>query len=83
MPSIGPFQSPLWDHLDQIKKLRMARKTWKAIAEQLPVRLTPRSVRNFFVRYRNAKLPAGFESLRKSEPAARDAKPVDRLEGAD
>lgn len=76
----GPWGSPLWDHLETIRTLRMQRKTWKQIAEALDVETTPRAVRNFFVRSRNPKrkVPAGLEdtiiggptSVKNQRPAA-------------
>jgi hypothetical protein len=30
-----PFESPLWKHLDAIRQMRVARKTWAQIAEHI------------------------------------------------
>src|SRR6266403_6237395 len=66
----GPWQSKLWDHLEEIRSLRRARATWKDIAAQLGekhgVQITAAAVRNFFVRSRNPnlRLPDGLEHLR-------------------
>lgn len=69
MPENPPkaFQSPLWPHLEEIRSLRRARKTWLEIAEHLQQRhglkITLRAVRNFFVRATNPnrRIPAGLE----------------------
>jgi hypothetical protein len=70
----GPWQSELWDHLEEIRSLRRARATWKDIAAQLGekhrVQITAAAVRNFFVRSRNPnlRLPDGLEHLRPAHP---------------
>jgi len=71
----GPWVSELWNHLEEIRTLRMQRKTWKQISKTLAdktpsVKITPRTVRNFFVRSRDPKLtlPAGLEHLRPIPP---------------
>src|ERR1700674_4336677 len=70
----GPWQSELWDHLEEIRSLRRARATWKDIAAQLGekhgVQTPAAAVRNFFVRSRNPnlRLPDGLEHLRPAPP---------------
>jgi hypothetical protein len=69
-----PWQSKLWDHLEEIRSLRRARATWKDIAAHLGekhgVQITAAAVRNFFVRSRNPnlRLPDGLEHLRPAPP---------------
>jgi hypothetical protein len=85
--SAKPWSSPLWNYLPELQALRKKRATWveisKLMREAHGVNISPRSTRNFFVRSRTAKIPAGFDNLRKSEPVARYVKQVERLEGAD
>ena len=64
MPLPAPFQSTLWKHLTQIRRMRRQHKTWNQIAHELKVEVKPRAVRNFFVRTQNLKkVPVGFEHL--------------------
>lgn len=68
----GPWGSQLWDHLEEIRRLRRARTKWKDIAKALEaqnVTITASALRNFFVRSRDPKLklPAGLEHLRPPE----------------
>ena len=62
-----PFQSALWNHLEEIRQMRRARKMWIEIAAHLKeaygVEVSYRTVRNFFIRTRspNRRIPAGFE----------------------
>jgi hypothetical protein len=71
----GPWGSLLWNHIEEIRSLRIQRKRWKDIAEHLEkergVKTSARAVRNFFVRSRNPKLrlPAGLEHLRAHSTA--------------
>ena len=63
--SRGPFQSVLWPHVDLIRKMRLTRKTWPQIAEELArlgVRQDPWAVRRFFKRCQEGKgkQPLGF-----------------------
>jgi hypothetical protein len=63
------WNSALWDHVEAIRTLRRARKTWKEIGEHLErehgLKLAHRTIRNFYVRYtrrlRSKTLPAGYE----------------------
>jgi hypothetical protein len=70
MSHTGPWGSVLWDHLNEIRVLRIKRKSWKDIASQLKIEhgieVQPRTVRNFFVRSRSPKLkiPAGLDALK-------------------
>src|SRR5438309_630886 len=70
----GPWGSVLWDHLDEIRALRRKRKRWEDIALHLEkergVKLTSRSIRNFFARAVKAKLPLGFEPIAPSTSPA-------------
>jgi hypothetical protein len=77
-PKVAPKDHPpawssvLWPHLDTIRSLRRQRKTWLAITEHLKndhgITITHRSVRNFFKRSVNVKLPLGFEDPVPSPP---------------
>jgi hypothetical protein len=67
-----PYRSKLADHLDEIRHLRRARQTWRAIAQHLTnnrgVRLTASGVHIFFKRSaRRRRLPLGFEDQTSSE----------------
>jgi hypothetical protein len=65
------YRSRLTNHLDEIRRLRRARQTWRAIAEYLGntygVQITAGGVHIFFKRAtRRKQLPLGFEdSLRR------------------
>jgi hypothetical protein len=66
----GPWACPLWDHVDEIRSLRMARKSWEEVSVQMEkhdIRLKARAIRNFFLRATdpNLKLPLGLEHLKK------------------
>ena len=64
IPHPRPWRSSLWPHLERIRKLRLARKSWLEVAaelETLGVRVSPQAIGRFFDRARKAKLPAGFE----------------------
>jgi hypothetical protein len=61
-----PFRSVLLPHLDEIRRMRRARHTWREIAEHLTethgIRIAPPSVYLFFKRaVRRRTLPLGFE----------------------
>src|SRR5258707_15336696 len=61
-----PYRSRLISHLDEIRRLRRARHTWRAIAEHLTnnrgVPITASGVHIFFKRAARRKtLPLGFE----------------------
>jgi hypothetical protein len=61
-----PFRSILIGYLDEIRRLRRARFTWRAIAEQLTanrgVKITASGVHIFFKRATSRKaLPLGFD----------------------
>jgi hypothetical protein len=64
IPHPKPFQSALWPHLPLIRKLRLARKTWPEVAEELDklgVSINRSTVRRFFERFQKRKeLPSGF-----------------------
>jgi hypothetical protein len=67
----GPWESQLWDHIEEIRSLRRQRRKWKDIAAELALKgvtISPAAVRNFFIRSRSPKLklPAGLEHLRPS-----------------
>lgn len=63
-----PFRSILRPYLDEIRRMRRARHTWREIAEHLTatygIRIAPPSVYLFFKRAVRCKaLPLGFEDL--------------------
>jgi hypothetical protein len=63
-----PFRSILRPFLDEIRRMRRARRTWREIAEHLTatygIRIAPPSVYLFFKRAVHRKtLPLGFEDL--------------------
>src|SRR5467141_3426033 len=63
-----PFRSILRPDLDEIRRMRRARHTWREIAEHLTathgIRIAPPSVYLFFKRsVRRKTLPLGFEDL--------------------
>jgi hypothetical protein len=72
----GAFQSPLWKHLETIRSLRLARKTWREVAEALArdhqIKMPASSICRFFVRAKKARLPAGM----KPEPVRPQPQPV-------
>ena len=80
-PHPAPFQSALWEHVDLIRKLRLARKTWPQIAAELGrmgVRINRSSVRRFFKRLQDRKeMPLGLEqkAVRAGSVTVRDSAP--------
>jgi hypothetical protein len=73
MEHAQPFRSALIGYLDEIRHLRRARHTWRAIAEHLTnnrgVPITASGVHIFFKRAtRRKKLPLGFEDPVTAEP---------------
>src|SRR6266481_5173262 len=52
-----PFQSVLWNHLEEIRQMRRARKMWAEIAAHLKeahgLEVSYRTIRNFFIRTRS------------------------------
>ena len=68
-----PFRSILVRYLDEIRKLRRGRHTWRAIAEHLTihrgVKVTASGVHIFFKRAtRRKRLPLGFEDPVAASP---------------
>ncbi|HEV2947210.1 MAG TPA: hypothetical protein VGX70_07525 [Gemmataceae bacterium] len=69
-----PFQSALWNHLEEIRQMRRARKMWAEIAAHLKeahgLEVSYRTIRNFFIRTRspNRRIPAGFEESLGAQP---------------
>src|ERR1700730_10879475 len=60
------YRSPLWAHLDEIHKWRLARETWEAIANKLAIqyglKVSFQRVQSFFKRAidRDRRQPLGF-----------------------
>jgi hypothetical protein len=80
-----PYQSPLWAHLETIRKLRRKRQTWAAIALHLKeshgLETTAATVFKFFKRAAIGRVPIGFtdaaiNTVVLSNP---DASPTNRL----
>lgn len=75
----GPWRSELWPHLDSIRKLRLARRTWVQVAEAIHQaggpKLAATTCYNFYKRAvnlsRKGKLPLGFV-----DPFAAPAQPA-------
>jgi hypothetical protein len=80
-----PYQSPLWAHLETIRKLRRKRQTWAAIALHLKeshgVETTAATVFKFFKRAAIGRVPIGFTDAPISTvvPSKPDANTSDRL----
>jgi len=76
IPHPRPFQSALWPHLPLIRKLRLARKTWPEVSEELSklgVSINRSTVRRFFERVRKRReLPSGFSEDVEAKSAARE-----------
>jgi hypothetical protein len=71
-----PFRSILFDYLDEIRRLRRGRRTWRAIAEHLTnnrgVKISASGVHIFFKRATRRKtLPLGFEDPVPASPTDR------------
>jgi hypothetical protein len=77
------YRSPLWNHLDEIRRWRRDQETWEAIAERLwvehGIKISFQSVQSFFKRATDPahKRPLGFEPRTPKSP------PPQRLEPAD
>jgi hypothetical protein len=60
------YQSPLWAHLDEIRKWRLAQETWEAIADKLflqyGLKVSLQAVQGFFKRAtrRDGRRPLGL-----------------------
>ena len=69
------YRSPLWAHLDEIEKWRLARETWEAIANKLAtqydLKISFQRVQSFFKRAidRDRRRPLGFETEPSSSRA--------------
>lgn len=80
------WNSALWDHVETLRTLRRSRKTWKEIAGHLEkahgLKLSDRTIRNFFVRYtersRAGTLPAGYEPEPPVRPSGPETTPAEQ-----
>ena len=69
------YRSPLWAHLDEIHKWRMAQQTWEAISDKLfaqyGIKVSLQCVQAFFQRAarRGFRRPLGFGRERSSSIA--------------
>ena len=77
----GPFQSPAWSHLPEIRRLREVRTAWSEIAKILErnhgLKLDPTAIGRVFRRATEGKLPAGFPD--PFAPAEAPPEPVPQL----
>ena len=70
------YRSPLWAHLDEIHKWRMAQQTWEAISDKLfaqyGIKVSLQCVQGFFQRAtrRGFSRPLGFGRERSTPIAA-------------
>ena len=68
-----PYQSPLWEYLETIRRLRRKRQTWAAIALHLKeshgLATTSATVFKFFKRTVTGRIPIGFADVGKSPVA--------------
>jgi hypothetical protein len=70
-----PYRSPLWAHLDEIHKWRLAQDTWEGIADKLSLqyglKVSLQAVHAFFKRASNRgrRRPLGFVAERSSSIA--------------
>lgn len=77
---MAPFRSKLTPFFEEIRQLRLRRRTWKQIAEQLEaehgVKSAPSSVYEFFRRHRKRPAPLGFpeEEVSVQQSPVRPAK---------
>jgi hypothetical protein len=87
----APFASALWAHVETIKRMRLARKSWVAIARHLEtdhgIKVSPPTLYNFMRRYarraRAGTIPLGFEPLQVAPPSSVYPKPtLPKSEGA-
>ena len=73
------YRSPLWAHLDEIHKWRMAQQTWEAISDKLcaqyGIKVSLQCVQAFFQRAarRGFRRPLGFGRERSGSIAAETA----------
>jgi hypothetical protein len=74
----APHQSRLWPHWQMIGEARRRKKTWGTITKELEethgIKLTAGTVRNFFKRAAQGRLPLGV--LSKSPVASMHATPT-------
>jgi hypothetical protein len=74
-----PYRSPLWAHLDEIHKWRMAQQTWEAISDKLfaqyGIKVSLQCVQAFFQRAarRGFRRPLGVGRERSSSIAVETA----------
>ena len=76
-----PYKSPLWPHLETIRSMRRAHKTWAEIADHLEQTHTLKTdfttICNFFRRVsKRKKQPLGFEPESFAAPEPDAAQPT-------
>ena len=77
------YRSPLWKHLEELRRWRRDQETWEAIAERLwieyGIKISFQSVQSFFKRATDPehKPPLGFE------PATQKSTAIQRPEAAE
>jgi hypothetical protein len=63
----APYRSALWQHVAEIRALRLKRESWRAIARQLEVqhglKMAPNTITRWFERgaAKRWRVPMGFE----------------------
>lgn len=79
MTTTKPFQSKLTPHFEEIKQLRIQRKTWKEIAVHLQqtyrIHTAASSCLEFFKRHRKRPAPLGFLGEKVHSPIERARAP--------
>jgi hypothetical protein len=62
-----PYRSALWEHVQEIRALRLKRQSWRAIATQLEeqhgLKMAPNTITRWFERgaAKRWRVPMGFE----------------------
>jgi hypothetical protein len=78
---VGPGQSPLWPHLETIRSMRRARKSWSSIAlyleEAHDLKTSESSIRRFFQRAAMSGTSPGEED---NAGAVQGEAPIERVE---
>ena len=63
----APYRSALWEHVEEIRALRLKRQSWRAIArrleEQHGLKMAPNTITRWFERAaaKRWRVPMGFE----------------------
>jgi len=63
----APYRSALWEHVEEIRALRLKRQSWRAIARELEelhsLKMAPNTITRWFERAaaKRWRVPMGFE----------------------